>query len=98
MIDVDVVLIHNHPHTEGAFTFISDADIQTTHMLTEKFALKGVEVLDHIVVGTCTTTKEAVFYSIKNPQKFYASHVEKEHKDMYGESATDVKLAEGGEQ
>ncbi len=64
-----LILVHNHPSGDPA---PSEADIRVTRDLIRAGQLLKIEVLDHIILGRCSTERTKDFVSLKELGHFYS--------------------------
>ncbi len=57
-----LILLHNHPSGDPS---PSPQDIDTTRQLVKAGKIIGIEVLDHIIIGTCTEHRSRGYLSLK---------------------------------
>jgi DNA repair protein RadC len=63
-----VVLVHNHPSGDPT---PSEADVKVTRDLIRAGQLLKIEVLDHVILGTCSQERERDFCSLRELGYFY---------------------------
>ena len=64
-----IVLVHNHPSGDPS---PSEADIRVTRDLIRAGQLLKIEVLDHVIIGRCTTESPAGYSSLRELGHFYS--------------------------
>lgn len=64
-----IVLVHNHPSGDPT---PSDADIKVTRDLIRAGQLLKIEVVDHVILGCRTTTRERDYASLRELGYFYS--------------------------
>lgn len=62
-----ILLVHNHPSGD---TTPSQQDIASTNKLVEAGKIIGIEVLDHVIIGTRTETRPRDFLSFREENLF----------------------------
>jgi DNA repair protein RadC len=64
-----IVLAHNHPSGDPT---PSEADIKVTRDLIRAGQLLKIEVLDHVILGQCTTDRPKAYASLRELGYFYS--------------------------